>query len=133
MKKLFSSIFVLFILAGCISQPAPTRANITPSWIINPNQNDKIGAVGSSMITYDQKRSTQRKLAITRALDELSLQRGVKVQMKLTKEESYKNGSGTTSIKEKANYSANTEITAHIEDVYEDKISGELFIWMVID
>ncbi len=133
MQKLLSSIIVLFVMAGCSLQPATTKLNTTPSWIVNPNQNGKIGAVGSSMITYDQKRSTQRKLAITRALDELSLQRGVKVQMSMTKEESYTNGNTNTHMNVEASYDVREEITAHIEDVYEDKISKELFIWMVLD
>jgi undecaprenyl pyrophosphate synthase len=85
------------------------------------------------MRTYDQKTSTQRKLAITRALDELSLQRGVKVEMSLEKQESYKNGNGSTQMNVGANYQTKGTITAHIEEVYEDKVSGELFIWMVLD
>lgn len=133
MVKLLSSLLLaLFVLAGCNSQPAP-KVSTTPTWILNPNQNGKNGAVGSSMRTYDQKTSTQRKLAITRALDELSLQRGVKVEMSLTKQESYKNGNGSTQMNVGANYKTNNKITAHIEEVYEDKISGELFIWMVMD
>jgi hypothetical protein len=133
MSKLFSSLLLLlFVLAGCNSQPAP-KTNGVPSWILNPNQDGKNGAVGSSMRTYDQKTSTQRKLAITRALDELSLQRGVKVEMSLTKQESYKNGTGSTQMDVGANYQTKGTITAHIENVYEDKISGELFIWMVMD
>ncbi|EHP29361.1 hypothetical protein SMGD1_0834 [Sulfurimonas gotlandica GD1] len=123
---------MLFVFAGCNSQPAP-KISATPTWILNPNQDGKNGAVGSSMRTYDQKTSTQRKLAITRALDELSLQRGVKVEMSLTKQESYKNGNGSTQMDVGANYQTNSTITAHIENVYEDKISGELFIWMVMD
>jgi uncharacterized lipoprotein YajG len=132
--KILVSFFlvVLFILAGCNSQPAP-KTSATPSWILNPNQNGKNGAVGSSMRTYDQKTSTQRKLAITRALDELSLQRGVKVEMSLEKQESYKNGNGSTQMNVGANYQTKGTITAHIEEVYEDKVSGELFIWMVLD
>ena len=132
--KILVSFFlvVLFILAGCNSQPAP-KTSVTPSWILNPNQNGKNGAVGSSMRTYDQKTSTQRKLAITRALDELSLQRGVKVEMSLEKQESYKNGNGSTQMNVGANYQTKGTITAHIEEVYEDKVSGELFIWMVLD
>jgi len=134
MIKLLSSLLLaLFVLAGCNSQPAPKKVGTTPTWILNPNQGGKNGAVGSSMRTYDQKTSTQRKLAITRALDELSLQRGVKVEMSLTKQESYKNGNGSTQMNVGANYKTNSKITAHIEEVYEDKISGELFIWMVMD
>jgi hypothetical protein len=132
MNKLFGCVLLtLLLFTGCNSQPMPT--DNTPSWILNQNQNSKIGAVGSSMRTYDQKRSTQRKLAITRALDELSLQRGVKVEMNLTKKESYKNGNGTTKIDVDANYQTSDTITAHIQEVYQDDISGELFIWMLID
>ena len=133
MNKLFSSLLlVLFVFAGCNSQPAP-NTSATPSWILNPNQSGKNGAVGSSMKTYDQKTSTQRKLAITRALDELSLQQGVKVEMSLTKQESYKNGKGSTQMNVGANYQTNSKITARIEAIHQDKISGELFVWMVID
>lgn len=133
MNKLLSSLLiVLFVLAGCGSQPA-AKVSTTPSWVLNPNQNGKSGAVGSSMRTYDQKTSTQRKLAITRALDELSLQRGVKVEMSLSKQESYKNGSGITQVNVNSNYQTNNTVTAHIEAIHEDKISGELFIWMVLD
>ncbi|WP_294966227.1 hypothetical protein [Sulfurimonas sp.] len=133
MNKLFGCVLLtLLLFTGCNSQPVP-KTNSIPSWLLNPNQNSKLGAVGSSMRTYDQKRSTQRKLAITRALDELSLQQGVKVEMNLTKKESYKNGNGTTKIDVDANYQTSATITAHIEEVYQDNISGELFIWMVID
>ncbi|MDA3908902.1 MAG: hypothetical protein PF437_07420 [Sulfurimonas sp.] len=133
MSRFLSSVFlVLFVFAGCNSQPVP-KVSTTPSWIFNPNQSGKNGAVGSSMRTYDQKTSTQRKLAITRALDELSLQRGVKVEMRLTKQESYKNGNGSTQMNIDANYQTKNTITAHIEEIYQDKVSGELFIWMVMD
>ncbi|WP_321779193.1 hypothetical protein [Sulfurimonas sp.] len=133
MIKLLSSFLLLFVLVGCNSQPAPSASNGTPTWILNPNQDGKNGAVGSSMRTYDQKMSSQRRLAITRALDELSLQRGVKVQMSMTKQESYTNGKGNTRINVGANYQTNNMITAHIQKIYQDKISGELFVWMVID
>ena len=131
MSKLLSSLLLLLLFVGCGSQPAP--AGGTPQWILNPNKDGKNGAVGSSMKTYDQKTSTQRKLAITRALDELSLQNGVKVQMSLTKQESYKNGKGSTQMDVGANYKTNSTITAHIEAIYQDNTSGELFVWMVMD
>ena len=132
MVKLLSSLIVLLLLfTGCNSQPVPTEP--PPSWVLNPNQDGKNGAVGSAMRTYDQKTSTHRKLAITRALDELSLQRGVKVEMNLLKQESYENGRGNTKLDVDASYQANGTITAHIEEVYKDEISGELFIWMVLD
>ena len=53
--------------------------------------------------------------------------------MSLTKQDSYKNGETSTKLNVGANYQTNSTITAHIEEIYQDKISGELFIWMVID
>ena len=137
MIKLLSYLLLgLLMFSGCTPQPentSTTYKSTIPSWILNPNKDGKNGAVGSSMRTYDQKTSTQRKLAITRALDELSLQKGVKVQMNLTKQESYENGTGKSKIDVNASYQTNTTVTAHIEEVYQDKLSGELFIWMVMD
>ncbi|NPA59440.1 MAG: hypothetical protein GXO30_03075 [Epsilonproteobacteria bacterium] len=110
-----------------------TKDSSAPYWILNPNQNGKIGAVGSAMRTYDQKLSSQRKLAITRALDELSLQKGVKVSMRLLKEDIYQNNRGSSTMDVNASYNTNNSISAHIQAIYKDKLSGELFIWMLMD
>ena len=76
MKKLFFLLFTLVLFVGCQKQPTPQVSSMQePSWVLNPNQNGKTGAVGVAGRTYDQKPSTQRNLAITRALDELSLQK----------------------------------------------------------
>ena len=131
MRRAFSLWFLLlFALAGCTPQPA---VNEKPTWILHPNTNGKNGAVGVAATTYDQKISTQRKLAITRALDELSLQQGVKVELNMQKSENYSNGSLRTNIDTQSSYKTDTTTTAHIEDIWEDKRSGELYIWMVID
>ena len=132
------SFIVISVFFGCNSNPTPSKGQgvyspSAPSWILNPNQNGKIGAVGSAMRTYDQKLSTQRKLAITRALDELSLQKGVKVNMRLLKEDVYKNNRGSSTMDVNSSYKTNNSISAHIEAVYQDKLSGELFVWMVMD
>jgi len=141
MKKIFKSIFFSLLLVfaassltGCgSSEPKPISSK--PDWILNPNKDGKIGAVGVAGNTYDQRVSTKRKLAIQRALDELALQQGVKVQLNMRKEEHLRNNRSSTAVDSVSDYkTTNTNtITAHIEDVWQDKITGELYIWLVLD
>lgn len=131
-KLLTLVLLVLLTLSGCSRQKLVPNST-PPTWIMNPNQGGKTGAVGSSNRVYDGKRSTKRTLAITRALDELSLQKGVKVQMNMTKVDKVSNNKSTMSMDTDSTYEADATITAHIEDAWENPISKELFIWMVLD
>ena len=140
MKNVF--IFLLLILfgsmtaftSGCANTPKP-RTTVKPGWVLNPNYNGKRGAVGVAGKTYDQRVSTQRKLAIERALDELALQQGVKVELSMQKEEHFRNEHTSTSMDSASSYetSGTSAITAHIEDVWEDPYTGELYVWLVLD
>lgn len=134
MKYFLTLSFMLLFFSGCGSTPNPSTTKCEDkAWMLNPNSNGKLGAVGSSMRTYDQKMNSQRKLAITRALDELSLQKGVKVNLNLNKQELVKNEKSTTTLESKSTYSTNNKITAHIEDACKDNSSGEFFVWMLLD
>ena len=126
---------ILFLFVGCNQQPTlqQDQKTVRPRWVLNPNINGKVGAVGVAGRTYDQKESTKRKLAITRALDELSLQQGVRVVLNISKKEVVKNDNMTTSMDTQSNYKANAKVTAHIEQVWEDPLTQELYIWMVIN
>jgi hypothetical protein len=126
-------LFLTFIFAGCLKQPAQDDPFARPTWILNPNANGKNGAVGVAARTYDQKISTKRTLAITRALDELSLQQGVKVELNLNKHETVVNDRSNSALELQSSYQSSSNISAHIEDIWEDKISGELYVWMVLD
>ncbi len=132
MKYFFTSLIVLLLFA-CSSQPTVAHNTKEPSWILNPSQDGKIGAIGIAGRTYDQKMSTQRKLAITRALDELTLQKGVKVNLKMKKSELVTNDRSNTSLNTQTSYGATSNITAHIESVYKDSYTGEIYVWMVLD
>ncbi|MCW9026347.1 MAG: hypothetical protein OQJ77_03440, partial [Thiovulaceae bacterium] len=91
MKLFFYGFIIALSFSACMNpQPEKLKCENKP-WILNPNLNGNIGAVGSAMRTYDQKASSQRKLAITRALDELSLQKGVKVNLNMEKRETVAN------------------------------------------
>jgi len=131
MKRLFTSLVILLLLfVGC-NQPAPVQGE--PSWVINPNQNGKIGAIGVAGKTYEQTLSSQRKLAISRALDELTLQQGVDVNLKISKSEVLTNDNLSTKMDTQSKYSAKSKITAHIEDVWKDKRKDLLYVWIVMD
>ncbi|MEA2073039.1 MAG: hypothetical protein U9O86_05590 [Campylobacterota bacterium] len=134
MKSFFTSITLLLVLlSGCSTQPEPSSMGDRPSWILNPHKNGNRGAVGIAGRTYDQRVSTQRKLAITRALDELTLQRGVKVNLNMDKRELVTDDRSSTSLDTQSSYNASSSVSAHIESVYKDNYTGEIFIWMVMD
>ena len=119
---------------GCGGE-SPKPANTKPAWILNPNLNGKKGAIGVAGRTYDQRISTQRKLAIQRALDELAMQQGVRVELSMSKEEHVSNNSASTSMDSHSTYKTTSPnaISAHIEDVYKDPFTGEIYIWLVLD
>ena len=133
--KIFLALGVLLLwLGGCTPQSSVEQTDSKrPAWILNPSVGGKVGAVGVAGRTYDQKESTKRKLAITRALDELSLQQGVRVVLNISKKEVVKNDNMTTSMDTQSNYKANAKVTAHIEQVWEDPLTQELYVWMVIN
>ena len=138
MKKLhLLVVFLLLSFASCAKQPQQTTQqqnfNSQPLWINNPNINGKKGAVGIAGRTYDLSVSTQRKLAISRALDELSLQTNVHVELLMNKEETTHNNTHSVNTKDKSKYSANANISAHIEATWTDKSSREIYIWMVLN
>lgn len=139
--RAFFSLFLVVLLgstalvvSGCGESPKPQKG-AKPAWVLNPNYDGKKGAVGVAGRTYDQRVSSQRKLAISRALDELALQQGVKVELSMQKEEHLRNQSASTSMDTNSNYKTtnNSAITAHIEDIWQDPYTGELYVWLVLD
>ena len=123
-------VFFLSFFVACSSQPSP---NSMPSWVMNPNSDGVRGAVGVAGRTYDQSFSSQRKLAIERALDELSLQTGVDVQLNMQKKEMTTNSKAYVSTNESSNYKTSNHVTAHIQDIWMDNSSKEFYVWMVVD
>ncbi len=131
---LISVALLLLLLSGCGTQPQKQEYKVsTPDWVKNPNLNGKRGAIGVASRTYDQKESSKRKLAISRALDELTLQQGVKVQLSMTKRDVVNNDVASTHMDTKSSYDASSTVTAHIQGAWENPLTGELFIWMVMD
>jgi len=133
MNKFFLLVTLLLLSFTACSQQAPVARNPKPSWTINPNEDGNIGAVGVASRTHDQKISTQRKYAITRALEELSLQQGVKVNLRIKKKETLNNGRVNKSMNVDSSFETTTTVTAHIKSAWQDKSTSEIYVWMVMD
>lgn len=132
--KLVANLFLLalLLLSGCAEPEVKKSASAKPEWILNPSQNGKIGAVGSAY-RHPKGLPHQRKIAITRALDELALQQGVKVSLSMSKSEQVINDRASMAVAIDSEYTASSSVTAHIEQVWQDPYSQELFVWLLLD
>ena len=83
--KYIISFFILFFLSACQSKQTPLPVQ-EPQWINAPMKEGEIGAVGSAKVHFKGK-TAQRKLAISRALDELAQQSGVSVKSAIVTQE----------------------------------------------
>ena len=135
MRIVLLSFLLTIFFAGCNENVAPAKEKLTarPAWINNPNIDGVIGSIGSSGPHFKGP-AYQRKLAISRALDELAMQRGVEISLVAKREETANNDNinSSSDIKSQQNVT-NTNITAHIEATYTDPDTNELFVWMVLN
>ena len=124
-------IFGFLILGGC-AQNSP-KVDTKPKWINNPYLTHKTAAVGSAKTHYYGE-AAQRKLAISRALDELASQQGVRVSSKVTRHD-HRDGSRTSAKSDIYSFQTtdNKVVHAHIEDTWRDPRTDELFIWMIAE
>jgi hypothetical protein len=125
-------IFLLIgFLGGCATdQP---KVNTRPEWVDNPYIANKTVAVGTAQTHYYGK-VAQRKLAISRALDELAAQQGVKVSS-LVKRHDQRDGSRASAKSDIYSFQTtdNRTVHAHIKATWTDPRTDEIYIWMVAD
>lgn len=131
----YLSIAAVIALAFSACAQAPVKKQQTsqnaqmPEWVYQPTQDGINGAVGSAK-THFKGRAAQRSLAISRALDELAKQHGVNVH---TASNSHQSSHGGMVGSQSDQYSFQTSdgiVTAHIEKVWLDPKTNELFVWM---
>lgn len=134
MRFIFAfTLLLVLAFSGCVEPLPKDSVNAQPAWVSNPSLNGKTGAIGTANRHY-KGLSFQRELAITRGLDELALQQGVKISLKIEKKDKVINDNATISMESQGTYLTNSNnITAHIEDVWKDPISEEIYIWLILD
>lgn len=132
-KTFFTFFLTFFICTGCSShsnKPAPV---VEPQWLYKPNINGKTGAVGSSKPQF-KGTTVQRRVATSRALDELAQQSGVEVgNIIMRKEKSSATGSSSTTSIQSTQRASGILINAHIEEVWIDPRNKEMHIWLIAD
>ncbi len=132
MYKSLLSIFTLILMFSGCGNPKPAPV-VKPEWINKPTYDGKTGAVGSSR-PHVKGKAEQRRLAISRALDELSFQSGMNVGTQITRKEKQQGQHARTSSELfTVQTSDNKTIHAHIEEVWEHPRTEELFVWLVVD
>jgi len=132
-KLLFFSLLIPTLFTACQNKyihPIPVEE---PHWIVQPSFDGKIGAVGSAQEHFKGK-SAQRRLAISRALDELSQQSGVEIHSTIKRSEK-RDGIHTNSSAEiyTLQNSSNETIQAHIQEVWTNPRTKEIYVWLVAD
>jgi len=131
MYKIFLSTFLLLLLLNGCNTHKELPPVQKPNWIDYPSSDLLIGAVGSAMPHFKGK-TAQRRLAISRAIDELAQQSGVQVQSTILRKES-REGSQTQASAEvyTIQNSENKTIHAHIEAVWTHPRTEEIYVWLL--
>jgi hypothetical protein len=137
MKKLYiiAAIFLLTFTACMNKEVKPEKVstaqtNGRPTWFFNPTMGKyTYGGIGVSGRS-SKGISIQRKIAISRAIDELALQMGVSVKSIIQTNQT-KNDSQYES------YSVQTTtgdiFSARLMELWYDNAKEELYVWMVIE
>ena len=106
------------------------KSNAKPDWFFNTSKDGKTGGVGISGIHINGL-SAQRGLAISRAVDEIARQLGVKVSSVLKISTTNSSAGSNTAME---SYSIHTvdgrSVTATISGIWVDPATDELYIWM---
>lgn len=140
-KNINTSIFIgVLLICGCsqhnenpTSPPTSLSLEKTPNWVYETSKNGKTGGVGISKPHYAGK-TAQRSLAISRALDEIARQAGVKIVSSQKISTIGTSQNATTSLE---SYSFQTTdgkiVRATIQAFWEDKPNEELYVWMLTE
>ena len=126
MKKIIF-IFILIFLFSCSSTNKNIQNNEKPKWITEGTYDGK-SAIGIARLHIKGK-NAQRKIAISRAIEEIAMQMGTKVSTVQEIETKKKNDKATTHF---SSYSVQTSMgkTVYItvRKIWEDSKTGEIYV-----
>jgi len=132
-KTLFTLSFILFISVGCSNHSNKSVPVQEPKWLYKPNLNGTTGAVGSSKPQFKGK-TVQRRVATSRALDELAQQSGVEVgNIIMRNEKSSATGSSSSTSVQSTQKTSDVMINAHIQEIWIDPRNKEMHVWLIAD
>ena len=130
MKHTFLLLIFLTLFTSCSSIQLQQTQNAKPHWIQFPFQNNIVGAVGFSSIHFNGK-SAQRKLALTRALEELAFQANVDISsITVVKESRDGFSSRTSSSTQTVAKTDVSSLSARIEATWSDPKNRDIYIWV---
>jgi len=116
-------------VVSCVSVQKTSR----PGWILNSGVNGKVAGIGICG-THVNGQNAQRSLAIKRAIDEIALQMGVKVNnVALIGTKASSSGSNTTVESYSFQTVDGNVVKAVIRETWKDPQSDEIYIWMVTE
>ncbi len=131
-KSLLALLVSLMFLACSATEPS-VAAGEKPSWIFDPNQGGVVGAVGQCGVHYKGK-AMQRRLATSRAIEELAMQGDITVDSEMSVSTEVSGQHVKNRSKSKTFVSAKgVPVHAYIEEMYFDKKSETLYVWMIRD
>ena len=129
----FNMFLVLTLCCGCsglkTSSPDKTMVNGKPYWYWQPSAGGVIGGVGEAGHNINGA-NAQRQLAITRAIESIAQQKGVKVSQVQEIEQHASQTSSSVNINA---YSIHTVdgavVTAAVREVWQNPENGSIVVW----
>lgn len=131
--KIILTISMSLLFVACTATEHHVDKSEQPTWVLDPNQSGAIGAVGQCGTHYNGK-SMQRKVAITRAIEELAMQGDVTVESEMSISTEVSGSQVHNRSKSKTYVSAQgVPVHAFIEEVWFDTKNEVLYVWMIRD
>lgn len=117
---------------GCVYATAQTAR---PAWIDAPSHGPQVGVVGTAPKVPGANDQMQRRVAVTRARQELGRMVRVRVESTLTTQVESGPGGVAQSSDRQTRLASNVALQldkASVAAEWRDPTSGELFVWMVM-